>query len=151
MTVKVGDLAPDFTLPDSSGTPVHFKDLLAKGPVVLYFYPWDNTRGCTAEACSFRDAYEDFKEVGAEVVGVSSDSEASHQEFASKHGLPFVLLSDKGEKVRREYGVPKSLLGFVPGRVTYVIDRNGVVRHVFNQLRNASQHVSEAMDVLRSL
>lgn len=151
MAVKVGDVAPDFTLPTQDGTEVRLSELNKKGPVVLYFYPWDNTRGCTAEACSFRDGYESFKEAGAEVVGVSSDSEESHKAFAQKHGLPFILLSDKGEKVRKQYGVPGGILGLVPGRVTYVIDRQGVVRHVFSQMMNATRHVTEAMEVLKRL
>ena len=149
MGIRVGDAAPDFTLPKQDGSPVTLKTLLGKGPVVLYFYPKDDTPGCTAEACSFRDAYEDFKEAGAEVVGISSDSAGAHRDFADKHRLPFVLVSDDGGKVRKLYGVP-STLGLLPGRVTYVIDPAGVVRHVFNSQLNPTKHVREALEVLRA-
>jgi peroxiredoxin Q/BCP len=150
MGIRVGDVAPDFTLPKQDGSKVALRDLLQKGAVVLYFYPKDDTPGCTAEACSFRDAYEDFKDAGAEVVGVSSDSTTAHQAFASKHSLPFTLVADIGGSVRKLYGV-KSTLGLIPGRVTYVIDGKGVVRHVFDSQLNPTKHVREALDVLRAL
>lgn len=150
MSLKTGDKAPDFSLPKQDGTPVHLKELLQKGTVVLYFYPKDDTPGCTREACSFRDSYETFKEAGAEVVGISSQSAASHEAFAAKHRLPFTLLADEGGKVRRQYGVP-STLGLLPGRVTYVIDRSGTVRHVFNSQLNATRHVTEALGIVKQL
>src|SRR6476619_6589844 len=109
MGIKVGDQAPDFNLPSQSGANVQLKNLLGKGAVVLYFYPKDETPGCTAEACTFRDSYEDFKAAGAEVVGISSDSASSHQAFAQHHRLPFILVSDEGGKVRKQYGVPSTL------------------------------------------
>jgi peroxiredoxin Q/BCP len=148
--VGVGDAAPDFTLPDRSGAPVRLHDLTQQGTVVLYFYPKDNTRGCTAEACAFRDSYEAFTDAGARVVGVSADSAASHDGFAGRYGLPFVLLSDRENAVRRLYGVPKTL-GLLPGRVTFVIDRAGVVRHVFSSQIGATKHVDEALHVVRKL
>jgi thioredoxin-dependent peroxiredoxin len=148
--IRMGEEAPDFTLPKQDGTQVHLKDLLQKGAVVLYFYPFDNTPNCTAEACSFRDSYEAFKEAGVEVVGVSSQSAGSHQSFATKNRLPFTLLSDKGGKVRKLYGVPRTL-GLFPGRVTYVIDRAGKVRHSFNSQFKISQHVKEALSVIEEL
>ena len=148
--ISVGDEAPDFSLPSQNGGVVHLKDLLGTREVVLYFYPKDNTPGCTAEAKAFRDSYEEFKEFGAEVVGVSSDSISSHAEFASKCDLPFTLLSDPGGKVRKLYGVP-STMGLLPGRVTYVIDSKGIVRLVFNSQMNATRHVQEAIGVLRSM
>src|SRR4051812_24033962 len=125
MTIQVGDLAPDFTLKRQGGAPVHLKELLEKKAVVLYFYPKDDTPGCTAEACGFRDAYEDFQSEGAEVVGISSDSVEDHQAFTSKFRLPFLLLSDEGAKTRKLYGVANTL-GLFPGRVTFVIDKAGV-------------------------
>jgi peroxiredoxin Q/BCP len=146
--VEVGAPAPDFTLPNQEGQPISLKDYKGKNAVVLYFYPKDNTPGCTAEACSFRDSYDVFKEAGAEVIGVSSDSEDSHQGFAAKHGLPFVLLSDQGGKVRKLYGVPATF-GLLPGRVTYVIDKEGLVRHVFNSQFGATKHVEEALKILQ--
>jgi peroxiredoxin Q/BCP len=148
--VKVGDKAPDFDLPDATGTRVKLSDFRGKQSVVLYFYPKDDTPGCTKEACSFRDSYESFKDAGAEVIGVSSDSEASHQKFADKFKLPFRLVADGGGSVRKRYGVPATL-GLLPGRVTFVIDRDGVVRHVFNSQLQATKHVDEALTVLRRL
>jgi thioredoxin-dependent peroxiredoxin len=148
--IKVGDRAPDFTLPSQSGEPVRLSDRLGERVVVLYFYPKDDTPGCTAEACAFRDSYEVFAEAGAEVIGVSSDSAGRHATFAGRHNLPFTLLSDHGGRVRKSYGVP-ALLGLIPGRVTYVIDREGEVRHVFNSMTNIGQHVSDALEVVRRL
>lgn len=148
--VEVGDVAPDFTLPSQAGEQVRLGDVLGRGPVVLYFYPKDETPGCTAEACSFRDSYEVFKEAGAEVIGVSSDSVASHERFATKHRLPFTILADEGGKVRKRYGV-RPTLGIMPGRVTYVIDRDGTVRHVFSSQLGAQKHVGEALDALNQI
>jgi thioredoxin-dependent peroxiredoxin len=145
--VKVGDRAPDFTLRDATGADVSLAGLRGK-PVVLYFYPKDDTPGCTKEACSFRDAYQDFRDAGAEVIGVSSDSSESHKKFATRYKLPFTLLADRGGKLRKLYGVP-STLGLLPGRVTFVIDAGGVVRHVFNSQLDATRHVSESLDGLR--
>ena len=149
--IQVGDKALDFTLPAQSGDPVRLQDrITGELVVVLYFYPRDDTPGCTAEACAFRDSYEVFAEAGAEVIGVSSDSVGKHAAFAGKHELPFTLLSDQGGQVRKLYGVP-ALLGLLPGRVTYVIDRQGTVRHVFNSMTNIGQHVSDALKVVREL
>ena len=146
-TIEVGQKAPDFELPDAEGKPVHLADFKGKKAVVLYFYPKDDTPGCTAEACSFRDSYEDFQDAGAEVIGVSSDSSKSHEKFAKRHKLPFTLLSDAKGEVRKKYGVPATM-GLLPGRVTFVIDRKGIVRHVFNSQLQATRHVSEALEAL---
>ena len=148
--VKVGQSAPDFTLTDRSGKTVRLGDYRGKNAVVLYFYPKDDTPGCTAESCEFRDRYQDFQDAGAEVIGVSSDSEASHGKFADKHNLPFLLLSDNTGKVRKMYGVPATL-GLLPGRVTFVIDKQGIVRHVFNSQFQAKKHVSEAVAALAGM
>ena len=148
--IQVGDKAPDFTLPAQSGAPVRLQYRLGERVVVLYFYPKDDTRGCTAEACAFRDSHEVFSEAGAEVIGISSDSAEKHTAFAEKYKLPFTLLSDRGGQVRKRYGVP-AVLGLLPGRVTYVIDRGGTVRHVFNSMTHIDQHISEALDVVRQL
>ncbi len=149
MALQPGTPAPAFTLPDADGNPVSLQDFKGR-PVVLYFYPKDDTPGCTAEACSFRDQFEDFKDLGAEVLGVSSDSGASHQAFAQKHRLPFKLLSDKGGVVRKQYGVGNTL-GLIPGRVTFVIGPDGVIRHTFNSQINATKHVSEALRTLQAM
>jgi thioredoxin-dependent peroxiredoxin len=148
--LAVGDRAPDFTLPDQNGQPVHLAEVLARGHVVLYFYPKDESAGCTAEACSFRDQYEIFRETGAEVIGVSGDSVESHQSFAQHHRLPFILLSDAKGEVRKLYSVGNTL-GFIPGRVTFVIDRTGTIRYSFNSQMNPLRHVPEALTILKGL
>jgi peroxiredoxin Q/BCP len=148
--IKVGDKAPDFELKSQRGEAIKLRDYLGKKAVVLYFYPKDETPGCTKEACAFRDSYEVFKEAGAEVIGISSDDEESHSIFSLKYSLPFALLSDEGGKVRHEFGVPSSL-GLLPGRVTYVIDKEGVVRSIFSSQTDIDGHVNETLKVLRSL
>jgi peroxiredoxin Q/BCP len=149
-SVKAGDKAPDFTLLSQAGEPVRLSDRLGERVVILYFYPKDETPGCTKEACAFRDSYEVFTDAGAEVIGVSSDSVASHDAFAGHHQLPFTLLSDEGGSVRKSYGVPATL-GLLPGRVTYVIDRAGVVRHVVNSQLNIGRHIDSALEIVREL
>ena len=149
-TLKVGNTAPDFTLPAQNGTMVSLKQMLGDKAVVLFFYPKDYTTGCTAEACSFRDNYEVFKEAGAEVVGISDDSVESHQGFAAKHRLPYTLLSDTGGKVRKLYGVATTM-GFIKGRVTFVLDRNGIIRHIFNSQTRFDLHVAEALRIIKEL
>ncbi len=144
--VQVGDTAPDFTLPPQLGAPVSLRDLLVEKDIVLYFYPRDNTTVCTTEACAFRDSYELFKNAGAEVIGVSSDSVESHQQFAAAHQLPFMLLSDTDGLIRKLYGVPTAF--GLPGRVTYVIDRCGVVRHICFSQFTSQKHVDEALATL---
>ena len=150
MTVRVGDKAPDFTLPSQMGDNVTLSEFIGKKNVVLYFYPKDETPGCTTEACTFRDSYEELTRLGAEVLGVSGQSVASHKSFATHYGLPFILLSDEGNKVRKLYEVPSSL-GLIPGRVTYIIDKNGIVRHIFNSQTQTRQHVEEAKATLKEL
>ena len=148
--LTVGDRAPAFTSKSQSGELVDLGDFIGKKEIVLYFYPKDNTPGCTAEAKAFRDHYEAFKEAGAEVIGVSSDSVDSHRDFSARCALPFTILSDEGGKVRKLYGVP-STLGLLPGRVTYIIDSGGRVRYIFNSQMNPAKHVEEAMKVLDQL
>lgn len=148
--IGVGDTAPDFTLPNQFDAQVRLSDFRDKKIVVLFFYPKDETRGCIAEVCSFRDHYEVFSEAGAEVIGISSDSVGSHESFANHYSLPFTLLSDQGGEVRKLYGVP-STLGMLPGRVTYVIDRVGVVRHVFNSQINIGEHVSGTLKIVQEI
>ncbi len=146
--VKEGDMAPDFRLKNQKGEEVSLSQFRGKKNVVLYFYPKDDTPGCTKEACTFRDQYEVFLKKGAEVIGVSSDSTDSHSKFAQKYHLPFSLLADEGGNLRKAYGVPKSM-GLLPGRVTYVIDREGVVKKVFSSQLNATKHVDEALEALQ--
>ena len=148
--VRVGDTAPDFTLPSQAGERVSLKDFLGKKAVVLYFYPKDDTPGCTKQACAFRDDHERFGVLEAEVIGISSDPVRSHERFARNHELPFTLLSDEGGEVSKMYGVPNTL-GLFPGRVTYVIDKEGVVRHVFSSQFGATRHVEAALEALSSI
>jgi peroxiredoxin Q/BCP len=142
--------APAVDLHLHSGQTIPLADLYGERPVVLFFYPKDNTSICTKEACAFRDAYQDFVEAGATVVGVSSDSAESHRRFAEDHRLPFLLAVDGDGALRRAFGVPKTL-GILPGRVTYVIDRQGIIRFVFNAQFAAEGHVREALAALHEL
>jgi peroxiredoxin Q/BCP len=144
-----GDRAPLIALPDGEGIERR-SDALAGKPLVLFFYPKDDTPGCTAEACAFRDSFADLQELGAELWGVSGDDAASHQRFALRHRLPFPLLVDSGNSLRKAFGVP-SVLGLLPGRVTYVIDGEGVIRHVFNNLLDGPAHRREAIEALKAL
>ena len=148
--INLGDAAPELTLSTQSGEQITLAQYRGKNAVVLFFYPKDGTPVCTKEACAFRDAYEDFVEAGAVVIGVSGDSADRHQSFAANHRLPFVLVSDADARARRAFGVPKSM-GLLPGRVTYVIDKEGIVRHIFNSQFAADRHVEEALDSIRKL
>ena len=148
--LTTGNNAPDFELPDQQGTPVRLSQFRGKTAVVVYFYPKDDTSGCTAEACGFRDDFEKFREAGAEVIGISDDSTQSHGKFVSKYKLPFTLLSDSGGKVRKLFGVKKTF-GIIPGRVTFVIDRAGVIRHTFDSQSQPVRHVDEALKALARL
>ena len=146
--LQVGDAAPDFELASQTGDSVTLSGLRGQW-VVVYFYPQDDTPGCTTEACSFRDSFEDFTDAGAVVIGISKDSVESHVKFAEKHHLPFTLLSDPGAKTAKRWGVGKSL-GILPGRVTYVISPQGVVRKKFSSQLRASKHKDEALEAIRA-
>jgi peroxiredoxin Q/BCP len=148
--LQAGDPAPEIELNDQDGDKVSLADFRGERNVVLFFYPKDETPGCIKEVCAFRDDYEAFQEIGAEVLGVSSDSEASHDRFAKHHGLPFRLLADVDGRARAAFKVPSNL-GVLPGRVTYVIDKQGRIAHAFNSQTNPKRHVTEALEVLRRL
>lgn len=150
MSIDKGDLIPHFKLKDQNGETFEIETLKGKKPFVLYFYPKNFTPGCTNEACNFRDSYQDFQELGAEVIGVSNDNEASHQKFAKKYNLPFILLSDASGKLRKKLGVKKSLLGLVPGRETFVFNKSGQLVFKFNSL-DASKHMQKALKVIKNL
>lgn len=150
MKATVGNPAPDFTVSSHDGQEIKLSDYRDNKVVVLFFYPKDGTPICTKEACAFRDAYEDFVEAGAVVIGVSADSAERHRGFAADHRLPFHLVSDADGALRRLFGVPKTM-GFLPGRVTYVIDKKSTVRLAFNSQLSADQHVGEALKVIREL
>ena len=147
--LKVGSTIPTFSLPDQNGNLFDITSVLGKKNLVIYFYPKDDSPGCTAQACSFRDQFEVFKEADAVIIGISGQSVESHKEFALKHRLTFTLLSDKGNKIRKQFGVPTNLLGLLPGRVTYIADKTGKVIYIFNSQINATKHVDEALRILK--
>ena len=149
--ISEGDKFPSFRLPNQEGQIIDSTNFLGRKPLVIYFYPKDETAGCTAQACAFRDSYQDFRDAGAEVIGISSDSSDDHQKFAEHHRLPFVLLADAKGEFRNTVGVPGSMLGLLPGRVTYIIDKAGIVRYIFNSQLNIKKHISESLKVLTSL
>jgi peroxiredoxin Q/BCP len=150
-TIQIGDHCPIFSLPDSLGKDIHVNDYLGQKILVLFFYPKDDTPGCTKEACAFRDAYADFVDLGCEVFGISSDAAATHQNFQQKHQLPYPLLSDSQKKVRQQFGVHGNLFGLIPGRVTYVIGLDSKVAGIFNSQTNPVGHITEALKVAKSL
>jgi thioredoxin-dependent peroxiredoxin len=151
MVLRVGDSIPLFSLPDQDGNKFNIKHLVLKKALVIYFYPKDESSGCTRQACAFRDHYQDFIDAGAEVIGISSDNEQSHGNFADHHQLPFVLLSDKDNAVRNLFGVPTDLLGILPGRVTYIINQQGIISYIFNSQLQIDKHISESLRILHSL
>jgi peroxiredoxin Q/BCP len=148
--LQAGDRVPEFTAIDQDGDTWDRARVLAGGPCVIYFYPRDETPGCTAEACSFRDEYAQFSDMGARVFGISADSPASHKSFAAHHRLPFRLLSDTDHALQKAFGV-KAFFGVLPGRVTFVCDSEGVVHHAFSGMLQARKHVTESLQVLRKL
>ena len=150
MKIQVGDQAPEFTLPSQEGTEVSLSDFRGKKNVVLYFYPKDDTPGCKIQACTFRDQYTIFKNVDAEVIGISGDSQQSHKQFSTKYSLPFTLLCDTDNKVRQLYDVPPTLW-ILPGRATYVIDKEGIIRYICDSTFDFEVHSKEALKALRKL
>lgn len=147
--LHAGDALPDVTATGAEG-PVRLRGLVGEKALVIFFYPKDETTFCTTEACTFRDRYEDFLAAGAEVVGISSDPISSHEGFASKHRLPFPLLSDQGETARQAFGI-KPTMGLLPGRATFVIDRKGTIRHAFSSQFRPTEHVRRALEMVRTL
>lgn len=149
MALQVGDRIPNFTAKDTNGNTFDSQSIIGKKPVIIYFYPKDNTRICTEQACAFRDQYEDFKALGAEVIGVSRDSTASHQKFSKQYQIPFILLSDGNGALRKLFGVPTVFFGLLPGRVTYVADVAGVITMVFNSATLGAIHIEKALESLK--
>lgn len=146
--IKVGDKAPLFNLMDQHGEEFFMKDYLGLNAMVVYFYPKDDTPGCTKEACKFRDDHQEFEELKVKIIGISADSVESHKDFAIKYNLPFTLLADTNNEVRNLFGVKKNFFGLVPGRVTYVIDINGVVIHIYDNMIKSENHINEALKAL---
>jgi peroxiredoxin Q/BCP len=149
-TIKVGDKMPIFGAKDQDGNDFYIESVLYKKILVIYFYPKDETPGCTRQACSFRDEYEDIKNAGAEVIGISGDSTKSHKNFAQNHKLPYKLLSDNDKNIRKLFGVPSIMLGLIPGRVTYVVDLKGIVQMVYDSM-DASQHIPKSLEAIQKL
>ncbi|MCL4147750.1 UNVERIFIED_CONTAM: hypothetical protein GTU68_037516 [Idotea baltica] len=147
--IQIGDKLPSFKLLNQKGKWINISDFIGR-PLIIYFYPKDDTPGCTKEACTFRDEYSSFVDFGASVFGVSADSVESHHAFSVKYQLPFDLLSDEGNKLRKVFGVPSDLFGMIPGRVTYVVDSRGFVKYIFNNQLNATKHIEEALKALGS-
>lgn len=148
MPLRVGDKVPDFKSIDSNGVAFDSSNYIGQQPLVIYFYPKDDTPGCTTQACSFRDNYQDFKDLGAEVIGISSDSVRSHIKFKSKFDLPFILLSDNDKMLRKLFGVARDYLGLIEGRTTYVVDKKGIVKLVFDST-SANKHIEKALEILK--
>ena len=148
--IKIGSLVPEFTLPDQNGNDFDLRNVIGKKNLVIYFYPKDETIGCTKEACSFRDKYEAFVKADAMVIGISSQSIDSHKEFSEKYNLPFTLLSDSENTVHKLFGVSTNEKGSIAGRVTFVVDKNGVVIYTFNSLTQPLKHVEEALRILKA-
>jgi peroxiredoxin Q/BCP len=151
MVMKIGDLCPHFELTDQHGKLFNSSDWIGKKKLVIFFYPKDETPGCTKEACTFRDRHEEFLEFDCQVIGISSDSVDSHKQFATKHNFNFVLLADTDKKIRKLFGVPGSLFGLLPGRVTYIIDLNGKIRGIHNSQLNPVSHIEEALDLIKQM
>lgn len=149
--IDTGSSAPDFTLKDQTNKDFSLNSVLGKSNIVLYFYPKDETAVCTAQACEFRDRFAELRNLDAVVIGVSSDSPESHAAFAKHHGLNFTLLSDTGNKIRKLYGVDSQLFGLMPGRVTFVIDKKGVIRHRFSSQLQGKKHIAEALKILEDI
>lgn len=148
--MKIGEKIPHFTAIDTHGNTFDSDSIIEKKPVVIYFYPKNNTPGCNAQACSFRDQYEDFTDIGATVIGISGDSQSSHEKFTQKFNLPFTLLSDYDKKLRSLFEVPAGLFGLLPGRVTYVADKEGIIRMIFDS-QMATKHIPKALEAIKKL
>ncbi len=147
--IKIGDKLPSFILKNQYDETFNSDDFIGKTVMVVYFYPKDDTPGCTKEACSFRDSYEEFLEKGVKVIGISSDSVKSHKNFADKYNLPFTLLADTKKEVRKLFGVPSNVFGLIPGRVTYVVDKKGVIIYIYNSMTKAESHIKEALQAIQ--
>ncbi|MFT6865586.1 MAG: peroxiredoxin Q/BCP [Cyclobacteriaceae bacterium] len=150
-TLTIGSVLPDITLRDQNDQVVRLHDFIDRTPLVIYFYPKDETPGCIAEACSFRDQFEDFESAGAKVFGISGDSVKSHFNFAKRLRLKFLLLSDVGRKAEKVFGVERNMFGLIPGRVTFVFDKKGKLQYEFSSAVQVTKHITEALTALKKL
>ena len=149
--LTVGQRIADFNLLDDKGELFKLSENLGKKNLVIYFYPKDNTLGCTIEACAFRDEYEAFEELNAMVIGISHDSPESHAKFKTKYKLPFTLLCDIDNEVSTLFNVKNDFFGMVPGRVTFIIDKEGILRYKFASHINFKKHIYESIKILKQL
>ncbi len=148
--LKINQKAPDFKAQDHKGNFYTLQDFIGKKNLVLFFYPKDFTPGCTAEACSFRDAYQDFQEAGAEVIGISGDDAQSHKSFADKHKLPYPLLPDTDKKIRTAYGIPTNIFGMVTGRISYLINKEGIIKYAYRDNLNPTGHIEAMLRLIKA-
>ncbi|TKG94838.1 peroxiredoxin [Puteibacter caeruleilacunae] len=149
--LAIGDTIPKFELNDQYGNLFSLENVLGKKNLVIFFYPKDDSPGCTKEACAFRDQFEIFADYEATILGISSQSVKSHLNFAEKHRLNYTLLSDPGNKVRKQFGVQRNFFGLIPGRVTYVVDKSGKIVYQFNSQIQPEKHVNEALRIIKSI
>jgi len=147
--IQVGDKIPVFSLKDQNGEEFDTSDYIGNTTMVIYFYPKDDTPGCTKEACKFRDSYEEFTDRNVKVIGISADDTQSHKDFAAKYNLPFTLLSDPDNKVRKLFGVKSNMFGMIPGRVTYIVNNKGIVQFMYDNMFNAEKHIDKALEALK--
>ncbi len=149
--IEIGSSIPTFELLDQDGNNFRIADVIGKKNLVIFFYPKDDSPSCTKEACSFRDQFAVFEDADALVIGISGQSVESHKKFAEKYRLKYTLLSDKGNKIRKEFGVPTNLFGLIPGRVTYIINKAGKVEYIFSSQVEATKHVDESIRILKGM
>jgi len=147
--IQIGDKIPVFSLKDQNGVNFDSSDYIGNTTMVIYFYPKDDTPGCTKEACKFRDSYEEFTDRNVKVIGISSDDMQSHKDFATKYNLPFTLLSDPDNEVRKLFGVKSNMFGMLPGRVTYVVNNKGIVQFIYDNMFSAEKHIDKALEALK--
>jgi peroxiredoxin Q/BCP len=151
MSITIGSNCPEFTLLNQEGKEVNIQDFIGTKNIIIYFYPKDNTPGCTKEACSFRDSMQDLNNLDCEVFGISADSVSSHKAFSERFRLTFNLLSDENNLIRKQFKVPTNLFGIIPGRVTYIINKEGKVIHIINSQTNPEKHIKETIEVVKGL
>ena len=148
-SLKIGDIAPDFDLLDSENKIFKLSENLNSNWLIIYFYPKDNTTVCTKQACFFKESYVKFKSKNASIIGISSDTTESHKDFIQKLNLPFKLLSDKDDKVRKLYGI-KNTMGLIPGRVTLVINSERIIKYIFSSQLDAEAHIKNTIEYIES-
>ena len=151
MSISIGDLCPTVSLKNQEGQTINIQDYIGSKNVIIYFYPKDNTAGCTKEACSFRDAMQDLNNLDCEVFGISADSVESHKQFANQFRLTFNFLSDVDNSVRKLFKVPANLFGLIPGRVTYIVNKEGKVVHIINSQMNPDKHIKETIEIVKGI